>query len=63
MKIMEQEIQKQERKARAPRGEKTQKMMSFRVDFENWEPLSKVSNKGRLLNDLLKEYFTKVNPQ
>lgn len=51
---MEKEQEKQERKSRAKNGERTQKMMSFRCDDEVAGILAKVSNKGRLLNDLVK---------
>ena len=39
------------------KGTTTQKMMSFRLDSELEEPLSKEANKGRLINDLLKKHF------
>lgn len=54
MKIMNNE--KQERKSRAKNGERTQKMMSFRVDADVASILSTVANKGRLLNNLLREW-------
>lgn len=38
-------------------GQKTQKMMSFRVDYEVWEMLENEENKGRLINELLKEHY------
>lgn len=38
---------------------KSQKMMSFRLDEELLSPMERVSNKGRLINSLLKEYFVK----
>lgn len=41
------------RKAYAANGERTQKMMSFRVDFENAEWLERQVNKGRYINDLI----------
>lgn len=41
------------RKAYSCRGEKTQKMMSFRLDIENYEYLSTKPNKGRFINDLI----------
>lgn len=34
-------------------GERTQKMMSFRVDNENWEYLQGFRNKGRKINELI----------
>lgn len=41
------------RKQRSKNGERTQKMMSFRVDNENLEWLLKQENKGRYLNQLI----------
>jgi len=41
------------RKAYAPKGERSQKMMSFRVDNEVSEWLSHQPNKGRYINDLI----------
>lgn len=35
----------------------TQRPMSFKVDIENFEKLQGVKNKGRLINDLLRNYF------
>ncbi|MER2032578.1 hypothetical protein [Exiguobacterium indicum] len=40
-------------------GERTQKMMSFKVDLDLAERLVEVRNKGRLINNLLREYFEK----
>lgn len=37
----------------------TQKMVTFKCDIENVENLQKVENKGRLINELLHEYFQK----
>lgn len=51
---MEKKTEKQARKERAKNGEKTQKMMSFRLDSENLEWLQGIKNKGRLINDLIK---------
>lgn len=44
---------KQERKKRAANGGASSKMMSFRIDAENVAFLEGVSNKGRLVNQLL----------
>ena len=41
-------------------GERTQKMMSFKVDLDLVKHLQGVKNKGRLINNLLRDYF-KVN--
>lgn len=38
-------------------GERTQKMMSFKIDLDLVESLNTVRNKGRLINNLLREYF------
>jgi uncharacterized protein (DUF4415 family) len=53
---MEKDTKKQERKSRSKNGERTQKMMSFRVDADVASILSTVANKGRLLNNLLREW-------
>lgn len=47
-------IQAGTRKARAGKGEQAQKMMSFRVDLDNWQWLTRYPNKGRYINDLIK---------
>lgn len=41
------------RKAYAPKGERSQKMMSFRVDNDVADWLSQQPNKGRYINDLI----------
>lgn len=41
------------RKARAAKGEKTQKMVSVRIDLDNLEWLNQRPNKGRYINDLI----------
>ena len=41
------------RKAYAAKGERSQKMMSFRIDYENVEWLEHQDNKGRTINNLL----------
>lgn len=43
----------QERKKYAPDGQRSQKMMTFKIDFENVEWLNQFSNKGRYINELL----------
>lgn len=47
------------RKEYAPRGTRGQKMVNFRCDMENVEYLNTKSNKGRFLNDLIKEHREK----
>lgn len=59
---MEQKEEKQrERKQDIKRGVRTQKMMTFRCDNDVAEILSCVANKGRLLNDLVKEWAKSRN--
>lgn len=41
------------RKSYAAKGERSQKMMSFRIDYENAEWLEQQDNKGRTINNLL----------
>lgn len=43
----------QPRKAYAKRGERTSKMMTFRIDSDNLEWLNTQPNKGRVINDLI----------
>ena len=40
------------------KGGSSQKMMAFRADSEVVEILAKVANKGRLLNELVKQWAT-----
>lgn len=40
------------------KGGSSQKMMAFRADSDVVEILSKVANKGRLINDLVKRWST-----
>lgn len=44
---------KQERKRGRERGKVTQKVFSFRIDFENLQWLEMQPNKGRYINDLI----------
>lgn len=44
---------KQERKRYAKKGERGQKMVTFRLDLENEEWLNQQANKGRYINDLI----------
>lgn len=41
------------RKAYAAKGQRSQKMMTFRIDFENAEWLEHQDNKGRTINNLI----------
>ena len=54
---MEEEKQKQLRKQRVKNGERTSKMVSFRADELTVQILAKVANKGRLINDLVKQWW------
>ena len=49
----EKEEKSRVRKAYAAKGERSQKMMSFRIDYENAEWLEQQENKGRTINNLL----------
>ena len=39
------------------RGKVTQRPMNFKCDLDNFEKLKGVKNKGRLINELLRNYF------
>lgn len=53
------EKQERQRKAGIQRGEVTQTMMSFRVDNDILEWLkNNTSNKGRFINNVLREYIS-----
>lgn len=52
MEILE-KPRKQERKRYAKKGERGQKMVTFRLDLENEEWLNQQHNKGRYINDLI----------
>lgn len=54
---------KQIRKSYAKRGACNSKMMSFRCDGDNLGFLAKVANKGKLINDLLRDYFGKIKAE
>ena len=41
------------RREYAPRGQKSQKMVTFRLDLENEEWLARQPNKGRYINNLI----------
>lgn len=58
---MKEKEEKQQRKQRAKNGEKKSKMMSFRADELTLQILAKVQNKGRLINDLVKQWWRR-NP-
>lgn len=50
------EEEKRVKKEYAPRGQRSQKMVSFRCDDENLGWLQRQPSKGRLLNDLIKQH-------
>lgn len=54
---MEEEKKKQLRKQRVKNGERTSKMVSFRADELTIQILAKVANKGRLINNLVKNWW------
>lgn len=45
---------RQERK-KSPKGERTQKMFSFRLDLDLVDYLESQPNKGRFLNELIRQ--------
>lgn len=53
---MEKETKERLRKA-YKRGTITQKMMSFKIDLDIVERLQQEQNKGRLINNLLREHY------
>lgn len=50
---MEETKTTQPRKQYAKRGEKSSKMLSFRIDSDNLAWLNTQPNKGRVINDLI----------
>lgn len=57
------EKQKKEplRKTGAKWGARTQKMMTFRIDLDVAEMLETVANKGRVVNDAVREFLKATN--
>lgn len=53
---MEKEEKQRLRKERK-QGVITQKMITFRCDFDNVEILNLVANKGRYINEAIRSYF------
>ena len=49
------------RKAGIQKGQRTQKMMAFRIDEDVQAILEKVQNKGRVVNDAVKEWWISRN--
>lgn len=50
------EEQERVRKSYSPKGERGQKLISFRIDLENLEWLECQANKGRAINRALEHY-------
>lgn len=48
------ETTERQRKAYAPKGERSQRTMTFRLDNELAEWLNQQPNKGRYINDLIR---------
>lgn len=53
---MTQKVKEDERikKEYAKRGERSQKMLNFRCDLDNWEGLQQQPNKGRFINEAIR---------
>lgn len=49
----EKDTRERVRKAYAPRGERSQKMVTFRADLDNIKWLEQQHNKGRYINNLI----------
>lgn len=58
--VEEQEKQQRTRRAYAKRGSRSQTMMSFRIDNDLLEWLNAQSNKGRYINDLIRNDLSNV---
>ena len=59
--MKENNIEKQQRKERAKNGTRTQKSMCFRVDNDVQEMLTSFMNKGRAINEAIREYYKARN--
>ena len=57
---MKKETERQ-RKSDIKRGVRTQKMMAFRIDADVQTILEKVQNKGRVVNEAVKEWWRSRN--
>lgn len=49
------DVKKQERKTYAKRGERSQKMVTFRLDLDLVDYLENLPNKGRFINDCIRQ--------
>lgn len=59
---MKEKEEKKERQRKVfKHGTTTQKLMSFRCDLDVMELLEKVSNKGRTINNAIREYLAARN--
>ena len=57
----EEEPKERVRREYAAKGSRSQKMMTFRIDYENVEYLESKVNKGRFINDLLAQARAQEN--
>lgn len=57
----EQEPKERVRREYAAKGSRSQKMMTFRIDYENIAYLESKVNKGRFINDLLAQARAQEN--
>ena len=55
--------EEKKRKQYAKRGERTQRMMSFRCDNDVASILEKCENKGRVINEAVKEWWRSRNKE
>lgn len=44
-----------QKRLKSPKGERTKKMFSFRLDLDLVDYLNSQANKGRFINDLIRE--------
>lgn len=57
------EAQKERQRKAYSKDGSAQKMMSFRCDLDVAEMLQQVANKGRLINDLIREWYRARNKE
>lgn len=57
----EEEPKERVRREYAAKGSRSQKMMTFRIDYENIEYLESKVNKGRFINELLAQARAQEN--
>lgn len=51
--------EKRVKKTYSPRGQRGQKMFNFRLDLELYDELQKQPNKGRFINEAIREKLEK----